>query len=416
MRKYVPILLFVLAAALIGNAVNAQTPAAPRNRVIGVVSAVDSAANAVSIKTDAGEVYAISVSPETKLLRLAPGEKDLSKAEPIQFADIAVGDRVLAQGPLKDAEKTLQAVRIIDMSQADIAKKNQQEQADWRKRGSAGVVTLKDEAASQITFRLPSMAGDGEVVKVVLTPKTVLKRYAQDSVKYADAKTSTLAEMEKGDQIRVLGNKDEASGAIQAEQVVSGSFVNVAATVTSVDVAAGLVQAKNIETGKPVTIKITAETNLRRMPQMSGMPGGAGQPGDAPGASGGQRPAGTPAAAQGGGAAKPGAEQGAPGAARSGGQGAAGGQGGARRGGDFSRFMEFMPKIGVDTLKPGETIVVASGKSPNPGEMTAITVLAGADSLVAMAQMRASQSGRSAASNGPSMGMNLDVMSMVPMQ
>jgi hypothetical protein len=46
----------------------------------------------------------------------------------------------------------------------------------------------------------------------------------------------------------------------------------------------------------------------------------------------------------------------------------------------------------------------------------AITVLAGAEGLVAMAQSRAAQSGRSAASNGPSMGMNLDVMSMVPAQ
>ena len=414
MKKHVHhLLLACLAAVLIGNSVSAQAPAAPRNRVIGAVSAVDAAGNVLSIKTDAGDVYAVSVRPETKLLRLAPGERDLSKAEPIQFTDIAVGDRVLAQGPLKDAEKTLEAVRIIDMSQADIAKKNQQEQADWRKRGTAGVVTLKDEAAGQITLRMPSMAGDGEVVKVALTPKTILKRYAPDSVKYADAKTSTLAEIEKGDQIRVLGNKDEASGAIQAEQVISGSFVNVAATVTSVDAAAGIIQAKNIESGKAVTIKITAETNLRRMPQMGGMAGGM------PGAGGGQRPAGAPgqgSATPGGGAAKAGAEQGAPGAAWSGGQGGAAGPGGARRGGDFSRFIELMPKVGVDTLKTGETIVVASSKSANPGEMTAITVLAGADGLVAMAQMRASQSGRSAASNGPSMGMNLDVMSMVPMQ
>jgi hypothetical protein len=78
--------------------------------------------------------------------------------------------------------------------------------------------------------------------------------------------------------------------------------------------------------------------------------------------------------------------------------------------------MEFMPKVGVDSVKAGETIVVASSKSANPGEVTAITVLAGADGLVAMAQRRAAQNGRSAASNGPSMGMNLDVMSMVPMQ
>jgi hypothetical protein len=78
--------------------------------------------------------------------------------------------------------------------------------------------------------------------------------------------------------------------------------------------------------------------------------------------------------------------------------------------------MEMMPKVGVDTLKPGETIVVASSKSPNPSEVTAITVLAGADALVAMAQRRASQNGRSNSSDGPSMGMNLDVMSMVPAQ
>ncbi|MDR3719452.1 MAG: hypothetical protein P4K98_11660 [Bryobacteraceae bacterium] len=399
MKNLVQILLPCLAAVVLGHAVNAQTPAAPRNRVIGAVTAVDAASSLISIKTDAGDTYAVSVTEATKLLRLAPGERDLSKALAIQFGDIAVGDRVLAQGPAKDAEKTLQAVRIIDMSQADIAKKNQQEQADWQKRGTAGVVTLKDDAAGQLGLRLPSIAGDGELVKVVVTPKTVLKRYAPDSVKYSDAKVSTLTEMQKGDQIRVLGNKDEASGAIQAEQIVSGSFVTVAATVTSVDAAAGTILAKNIETGKPVTIKITAETNLRRMPQMGGMGGGM-----AGGAPGGTRPDGAPGQ-------RPAAQQGAPWSG-----GGPGGAGGARRGGDFSRFMEFMPKVGVDSVKAGETIVVASSKSANPGEVTAITVLAGADGLVAMAQRRAAQNGRSAASNGPSMGMNLDVMSMVPMQ
>ncbi len=410
MRKFVHTLLSCLAVAVIGHAAGAQTPAAPRNRVIGAVTAVDAGSNLLSIKTDAGDVYAVSAGAETKLVRLAPGERDLSKAQVIPFTDIAVGDRVLAQGPVKEAGKTLEALRIIDMSVADIARKNQDEQADWKKRGTAGVVAMKDDAASQVTLRLPSIAGDGELVKVAVTPKTVLKRYAPDSVKYSDAKVSTLAELQKGDQIRVLGSKDEASGTIQAEQVISGSFVNVAATVTSVDAATGMIQAKNIETGKPVSIKITAETNLRRMPQMGGpgggMPGGmaGGAPGGAPG---GARPAGAPAA-QGGGAGS-----GAPGAAWSGGQG---GAGGARRGGDFSRFMDFMPKVGVDSLKAGETIVVASSKSANPSQVTAITVLAGADFLVAMAQRRAAQNGRAGASNEPSMSMNLDVMSMVPMQ
>jgi hypothetical protein len=78
--------------------------------------------------------------------------------------------------------------------------------------------------------------------------------------------------------------------------------------------------------------------------------------------------------------------------------------------------MEFMPKIAVDGLKTGETIVVASSKSSKPDEVTAVTLLAGADFLVTMAQARSAPGGRPGAANGPSMGMNLDVMSMVPAQ
>ena len=411
MKHLVQILLTGLSAIMIAQGASAQAPAAPRNRVIGVVTAVDPSSSLVSIKTDAGDVYAVTAGAETKLLRLAPGERDLTKAQAIQFTEISVGDRVLAQGPVKDAEKTLEAVRIIDMSQADIAKKNLEEQSEWHKRGAAGVVTLKDETASQVTLRLPSMTGDGELVKVTVTPKTVLKRYAPGSVKYSDAKISTFAELQMGDQIRVLGNKDEASGAIQAEQIIGGSFVNVAATVTSVDAAAGMIVAKNIETGKPVNIKVTAETNLRRMPQMGGMGGGTGGP--RAGAASGQA-----AAAQGSETAKSGGASGAPSGAATGGQAGPGSTGNQRRGGDLSHFMESMPKVGLDSLKPGETIVVASSKSSSPDDVIAITVLAGAEGLVAMAQMRASQGGRSGAANGngPSMGMNLDVMSMVPMQ
>jgi hypothetical protein len=79
-------------------------------------------------------------------------------------------------------------------------------------------------------------------------------------------------------------------------------------------------------------------------------------------------------------------------------------------------MLEFIPKIGIDGLKTGETIVVLGSKPPKPDEMKAITLLAGADFLVAMAQQRAAQSGRSGMSAGPSMSMNLDVMSMMPAQ
>jgi hypothetical protein len=403
MRKSFGLLMLCALTAACGLAAAPQTPAAPRNRVIGVVTAADRDAATLSVKTDAGEAYKVSVAAAAKLLRVAPGQT-MADAQPIQFTDISVGDRVLAQGPLNDAQKTIEALRVIDMSQADLAKKHQQEQADWQHRSVAGTASAKDEQNGTLTLRLPSMMGDGELVKVAVSNKTVFKRYIQDSVKYADAKPSTLAEIGTNDQVRVLGNKDDA-GTVQAEQVVSGAFVTLAATVVSVDAAAGFVQAKNMQNGKPLRIKITADSNLRRMPQMGngapgGMPGG-GQGGAWTGG-GGQRPAGAP--------------QGGPQSSAQAGPGAGAPGGGQRRGGDFSRFLEFMPKIAADGLKAGETIVVASSKGGQPDEVTAVTLLAGADFLVSMAQARAAQSGRSTAGSGPSMGMNLDVMSMVPAQ
>lgn len=402
MSKSFRLLLLCALTTALGLAGAAQTPAAPRNRVIGVVTAADQDSATLSVKSDAGEAYKVSVAGTTKLLRVAPGQT-MADAQPIQFTDISVGDRVIAYGALNDAQKTIEALRVIDMSQADLAKKHQQEQADWQHRSVAGTATTKDEQNGALTLRLPSMMADGELVKVAVSNKTVFKRYIPDSVKYADAKPSTLAEIGTGDQVRVLGNKDDA-GTVQAEQVVSGAFVTLAATVVSVDAAAGLVQAKNMQNGKPLTIKVTADSNLRRLPQMAGGQGGAWTGGA--GGGGGQRPAG---AAPGGPQA---AAQAGPG---NGAQGGAPG-GGQRRGGDFSRFMEFMPKIAVDGLKTGETIVVASSKSGKPDEVTAVTLLAGADFLVTMAQARSAQGGRQGAASGPSMGMNLDVMSMVPAQ
>jgi hypothetical protein len=408
MRKSFRLLLLCGLTAALGLAAGPQTAAAaPRNRIIGVVSAADEATHSLTVKLDVGESYKVSVVATTKLLRLAPGETQLSKAQPIQFNDISIGDRVLAQGPLNDAEKTVEALRVIDMSQADLAKKHQQEQADWQHRSVAGTATVKDEQNGALTLRLPAMMADGQLVKVAVSNKTIYKRYIPDSVKYADAKPSTLAEIETGDQVRVLGNKDDA-GTVQAEQVVSGAFVTLAATVVSVDAAAGLVQAKNMQNGKPLTIKITADSNLRRMPPMGSGAAGGGQAGAWAGGAGGgqQRPVGAasgapPAVAQAG----PG--NGAPGGAPGGGQ---------RRGGDISRLIEHMDKIAVDALKPGETIVVASSRGGKPDEVTAVTLLAGADFLVTMAQARGAQGGRPGAATGPRMGMNLDVMSMVPAQ
>src|ERR1700740_3296289 len=70
----------------------AQAPAsAPANRVVGTVTAVGN--GLLTVKTDAGTERKVTVPDGIKLQRIAPGEKDLSKAATIQFSDLAVGDR-----------------------------------------------------------------------------------------------------------------------------------------------------------------------------------------------------------------------------------------------------------------------------------------------------------------------------------
>ena len=56
---------------------------------------------------------------------------------------------------------------------------------------------------------------------------------------------------------------------IAAEEVVSGSFRNIAGTITSLDAAGSTLVVKDLATKKQVTIHITAETQMRRLPEIA---------------------------------------------------------------------------------------------------------------------------------------------------
>ena len=47
---------------------------------------------------------------------------------------------MLVTGKAGDSAGTFNAMRVVLMKSADIAQKNAQEQADWQKRGSGGIV------------------------------------------------------------------------------------------------------------------------------------------------------------------------------------------------------------------------------------------------------------------------------------
>src|SRR6202020_3148077 len=94
-------------------------------------------------------------------------------------------------------------------------------------------------------------------IAVNTTCKTEYRLYAGTSVKFEDAKPGTLAQIQAGDQLRVLGTKSDDGSSIQAEEIVSGSFKNLAGLIASIDAAGGKLTLKDLTTKKTFTVEIT---------------------------------------------------------------------------------------------------------------------------------------------------------------
>jgi Cu/Ag efflux protein CusF len=392
------VLLFALtisAAALL-----AQTPqpsAAAANTgisatgVIGEVRSIDTTANQMVVKTDSGALVTVVVSDKTVYKRLPPGEKTLDKATVITSADVGPGDRVWARGRVAADQKSVPAQQLIVTSKADIAKRQEQERADWKKRGVQGVVSALNPATKEITITSRSLMGATQAVVIPVTDKVEMKRYAPDSIKFSDAKASSFDELKIGDQVRALGDRSADLSHLAAEQVVTGSFRIVAGKVTAIDTTAGEVQISDLQTKQPLTVVIKQDAVLRRFSidpaTFGGMGGGGGGGQRGPGAAGG------PPQGQGQGTTQ--------GGARPQGGGAGGGQGGPqgsgmRMGRNVSDILENQPQIQLAELKVGDTIVVSSTKGADPTRLTAISLVTGADTLLAMVAPRQPQGARPA--------------------
>ena len=328
---------------------------------IGEVKSIDAATKQLSIKTDAGSTVTVSLTDKTTYKKLAPGETSLTNATDVTFADLAEGDRIMARGTVSADQKSVPAMMVIVMTKGDLAKKQEAERAEWRRRGILGVITALKPDTKEITISNRTMAGAQSVV-IPVGDKTEMRRYAPDSIKFGDAKPSDFNELKVGDQLRALGDRTEDPLRFKPEKVVTGSFRTVGGVVTAIDPATGEIKINELEKKTPLTIIIKQDAVLRRFPQM-GMMGGLGR---GPGGPGGQAGA-TPA----GGGQTP---------------GAGGGPGGQRPGGGFNinDMLERLPTIAIADVKVGDTIIVSSTQGVDPTRLTAISLVAGADTLLAM--------------------------------
>src|ERR1700691_2313449 len=107
--------VLALAAFLLAAASGAR---AQVMRYLGSITTING--DTLTVKTDAGDVHEVQVPPTASLKRVAPGEKDLTKAEPLDFTSLAVGDRVLVTLDPNATGGIPQAARIIAIKQADV--------------------------------------------------------------------------------------------------------------------------------------------------------------------------------------------------------------------------------------------------------------------------------------------------------
>lgn len=349
-----------------------QTAAVPGGvaRTLGTIQSI-SGGNIVLATQNGGNV-SVTVQEGARILHVEPGEKDLKNATPITLQDLLVGDRILVFGQPSADAKSFAASRVVAMKKMDIEAKQQKDRDDWQKRGVGGLVTATDKAAGSVTISVTS--GGGAKPLVVQTSKdTVLRRYAPNSVKFDDAKPTTVDQIELGDQVRARGTRSADGSSIAAEEIVAGSFRNIAGTISSTDTAAGTMSVMDLATKKSITVRVTSDSEIRKLPAMvamaiaarfkgdagSGAPGG-GSPGRPGGAGNSQSPAELPS------------------------QGGAGS--GARRGSGpagFQQIVDRMPPSSLTDFQKGDAVMIVSTEGTDSGVVTAITLLGGVEPILA---------------------------------
>jgi len=339
--------------------VNAQATAPKPTFVSGDIAAMN--ASSVTVNTKTGTVE-VKLTEKTAYKKASADNFNPLTAVPGTFSDLSVGDKVTISAlPSADGKSSV-ARTVYFVAKGDISAKESARTEDWRKRGITGRVASVNPEANSIEVEMRSMAGS---TKLALTPKEHAKflKYADNSIRYDEAKPSSIADIKPGDMLRALGDRGTDGATFTAEEIITGAFQTIAGTVRSVDVDKKEVLIKNLQTGKDITILVGEASVFKRFPaemaeRMASFGGG------------GVRPAGqgTPAGQ---------------GQSQAAGQGR-GGMGGGR--GNIDEMLDRFPNITAADLKPGDMIALSSTRNGSVDRIKAIKLLAGVEPFLRMAQ------------------------------
>jgi co-chaperonin GroES (HSP10) len=371
------LLVAVVVQALsigIGFARSASQETAPHTdasiqRAVGAIKGITD--SGITLASDGGDEVHVLLQDSTRILRVAPGEKDLKNATPLQKQDLQVGDRILVRGKAAPDVHSIAAAAVVVMKQSDVAARQAIDREDWQKRGVGGLVTAVDTATGTITVSITSFTGS-KIIAVHTSKGTILRRYAPNSVKFDDAKIAPLDQIKTADQLRARGTKNADGTELVAEEVVSGTFRNLAGQIVAVDPAANTLTLKDGIGKQSVVVKVTRDAQLRKLPPEFAqriamrLTGGA-----ATGIAGAAAAGATIQTARGQGA----------------GQFPGGGMGGRNGGGsaDIQQILSRMPSAALADLQKGDAVMIVSTEGDGSGAVNAITLLAGVEAILTAA-------------------------------
>ena len=334
-------------------------PSAPNvaaTRAIGTVQSISG--KTFTLKSDQGVSYEITVQDGAKVLRLEPGQTSLSNAVPMLLSGVQSGDRVLASGNPGNGEHTIVASTVIAIKKADVEAKQQQELQDWTRRGVGGLVAAVDPSTGTVSLKVASVAG-AKTITVQTSKSTQILRYAQDSVKFDDAKPSTLDQVKPGDQLLARGTRSPDGNAFTADAIISGAFHNLSGTISSINTAQNSLTLRDATTKQTFSVKVTPDSQLRKLTMQEANMLAARMKA----ASGGATPAQTNNT-------------------RFGGQGGGRGFGrGAIGGGDLSQVIARAAAVTLADLQKGDAVMIVS-TAGNGGDVSAIQLVAGVEPIL----------------------------------
>jgi Domain of unknown function (DUF5666) len=352
------LVLALASAPLVAMPAQDATAAKPSS-FLGTVQSIDG--KQLSVKNDAGASMQVTIQNDARVLRVEPGQKSLQGASPLDLKDLQVGDRVLVRGAASPDGKQLTAAMVVAIKKADIAQKQAQEKADWQKRGIGGLVKSVDPAAGSVVL---SVAGGKQTLTIQTSSNTVIRRYAPGSVQFDDAKPAPLSDTKPGDQLRAKGVKSADGQTFQAEEIVSGSFRNIAGTVVTSDPSSNTLKVMDLATKQPVVVQITPTTEMKKLdPVMAQRIAARLKGGDT---------AGPPA----------GGRQGAPPAGEAGPSGPHAGAGSGQSPPDPSQFLARAPSATLKDFQKGNAVMLVATEGPSTGPATAVTIVGGVEPML----------------------------------